>query len=205
MQTHRFTNLKCPDPSFLHPASQSTPHLSVSLCSYFFLKNKRIPGFPAVLLPFLEEIAPSVPFKGFCVFFFYYPLFIYPLFVQPSGVLSLLFSWIFFLCFYNFSLSNCLEKYLWIWKFMCLTTGCLWFFLFRALCVLGSLCENLKIFLSVWVAECCVFFLVFSIVVGVKGFCDLWIVGIKGFCVFFFFAVNLVAMNFFCCELGCCD
>ena len=85
VQTHRFTNLKCPDPSFLHPASQSAPHLSVSLCSYFFLKNKRIPGFPAVLLPFLEEIAPSVPSVPSLIF-------IYPLFVQPSGVLSLLFS-----------------------------------------------------------------------------------------------------------------
>ena len=82
VQTHRFTNLKCPDPSFLHPASQSAPHLSVSLCSYFFLKNKLI---PAVLLPFLEEIAPSVPSVPSLIF-------IYPLFVQPSGVLSLLFS-----------------------------------------------------------------------------------------------------------------
>ena len=31
VQTHRFTNLKTPDPSLLRPASQSAPHLSVSL------------------------------------------------------------------------------------------------------------------------------------------------------------------------------
>ena len=31
VQTHRFTNLKKPRPSLLRPASQSAPHLSVSL------------------------------------------------------------------------------------------------------------------------------------------------------------------------------
>ena len=53
-----------------------------------------------------------------------------------------LFSFLEFLYFvlYDFSLSNCLEMNLWIWKFMCLTA-------------------------------CCVFFIVFSILVGVKGFC----------------------------------
>ena len=53
-----------------------------------------------------------------------------------------LFSFLEFLFFvlYDFSLSNCLEMNLWIWKFMCLTA-------------------------------CCVFFIVFSILVGVKGFC----------------------------------
>ena len=33
VQTHRFTNLKTPDPSLLRPASHSVPHLSVSLCA----------------------------------------------------------------------------------------------------------------------------------------------------------------------------
>ena len=50
------------------------------------------------------------------------------------------------------------------------------------------------------------FFLFFQLLWELKGFviCDLWFVGIKGFCVFFF-AVNLVAMIFFCCEPGCCE
>ena len=145
MQTHRFTNLKCPDPSFLHPASQSAPHLSVSLCSYFFLKNKRI---PAVLLPFLEEIAPSVPSVPSLIF-------IYPLFVQPSGVLSLLFSWIFFLCFLQFLSFKLLRKIFVNLKIYVLDYWLLFL-------VSGSLCfglfvwksENLKIFLSVFRALC---------------------------------------------------
>ena len=66
---------------------------------------------------------------------------------------------------------------------------------------------NLKIYVLDYWLLAVFFFLFFQLLWELKGFviCDLWIVGIKGFCVFFFFAVNLVAMNFFCCELGCCD
>ena len=135
VQTHRFTNLKTPDPSLLRPASHSVPHLSVSLCAPMKnWKSKASQLCSVRTVPHLSHLHLS----SFSL--------------QVCSLYS--FLEFFFFVFYNFSLSNCLEKYLWIWKFMCLTTGCLWFFLFRALCVSGSLCENLKIFLSMFRALC---------------------------------------------------
>ena len=131
-KTHRLTNLKTQTP--LRPShfvqhSQTaslTPSLISLLCVLTVLR-------PSSLFSVFRALCVS----AVCCFS-----------LQVCSLCSFL-EFLFFV-FYNFSLSNCLEKYLWIWKFMCLTTGCLCFFLFQALCVSGSLCENLKIFLSVF-------------------------------------------------------
>ena len=152
MQTHRLTNLKTQTP--LRPSH--------------FVQNSQTASLTPSLISLLCVLRPSSLFSVFRA------LCECSVLLQPSGVLSLLFTWIFTLCFLQFLSFKLLRKVF----------------------------VNLKIYVLDYWLLAVFFFLFFQLLWELKGFviCDLWFVGIKGFCVFFccepgccgFFTVNLV-------------
>ena len=141
MQTHRLTNLNTQTP--LRPSH--------------FIQNSQTPSLTPSLISLLCVLRPSSLFSVFRA------LCECSVLLQPSGVLSLLFSWIFILCFLRFLSFKLLRKVF----------------------------VNLKIYvLDCWLLAV-FFFLFFQFLWELKGFvnlwfviCDLWFVGVKGFCVF---------------------
>ena len=108
-------NLNTQTPSDPHTSSKTLKHpLSLHPSSPFSMCS----------VPHLSSLCSELSVSAVCT--------LHCFSLQVCSLYSLL-EFLFFV-FYNFSLSNCLEMNLWIWKFMCLTACCVFFSCFFNSC-----------------------------------------------------------------------